>query len=35
MTDDRWKEFYEMSVELGTYDAEFDYKKAYTLEFSN
>jgi len=35
MTDDRWKEFYEMSQELGTYDAEFDYKKAYTLEFSN
>jgi len=35
MTHDRWQEFYEMSVELGIYDSEFDYKKAYTLEFSN
>ena len=35
MNADRWKEFYEMSVELGIYDSEFDHEKAYTLEFSN
>ena len=35
MSADRWKEFYEMSVELGIYDSEFDHEKAYTLEFSN
>ncbi len=35
MDADRWKEFYEMSVKLGIYDTEFDYEKAYTLEFSN
>ena len=31
----RWQEFYEMSVNFGIYDAEFDYEKAYTLDFSN
>ena len=35
MSADRWKEFYEMSVELGIYENEFDHEKAYTLEFSN
>ncbi len=35
MKADRWQDFYEMSVELGIYDSEFDYEKAYTLEFSN
>ena len=35
MNADRWQDFYEMSVELGIYDSEFDYEKAYTLEFSN
>ena len=35
MSADRWKEFYEMSLELGIYDSEFDHEKAYTLEFSN
>ena len=35
MSTDRWKEFYEMSLELGIYDSEFDHEKAYTLEFSN
>jgi len=35
MTDQRWQDFYEMSVKLGIYEAEFDYKKAYTLQFSN
>ena len=31
----RWKEFYEMSIELGIYESAFDHEKAYTLEFSN
>ena len=31
----RWKEFYEMSLELGIYESAFDHEKAYTLEFSN
>ena len=35
MSADRWREFYEMSLELGIYDEEFDHEKAYTLEFSN
>ena len=35
MNSDRWQDFYKMSVELGIYDSEFDYEKAYTLEFSN
>ena len=35
MSANRWKEFYEMSLELGIYDSEFDHEKAYTLEFSN
>ena len=35
MSANRWQSFYEMSVELGIYDSEFDYEKAYTLEFSN
>ena len=35
MSADRWQSFYKMSVELGIYDSEFDYEKAYTLEFSN
>ncbi len=35
MKAERWQEFYEMSVRLGIYDAEFDYEKAYTLDFSN
>ena len=35
MNADRWREFYEMSLELGIYESEFDHEKAYTLEFSN
>ena len=35
MTDERWKNFYEKSKELSIYENELDYKKAYTLEFSN
>jgi len=35
MTDQRWQDFYEMYVKLGIYETEFDYKKAYTLQFSN
>ena len=35
MSKERWREFYEMSYKLGIYDSEFDYEKAYTLEFSN
>ena len=35
MSADRWKEFYEMSLELGIYDSEFDHEKAYNLQFSN
>ena len=35
MSAERWREFYEMSLELGIYDEEFDHEKAYTLEFSN
>jgi NitT/TauT family transport system substrate-binding protein len=35
MSDERWESFYKKSKKLGIYDQEIDYKKAYTLEFSN
>ena len=35
MSENRWKSFYEKSKELGVYEQDLDYKKAYTLEFSN
>lgn len=35
MSNSRWKNFYEKSMELRVYEKELDYKKAYTLEFSN
>ena len=35
MSDQRWENFYTKSKKLGIYEQEIDYKKAYTLEFSN
>ncbi|MDB9825052.1 ABC transporter substrate-binding protein [Alphaproteobacteria bacterium] len=35
MSDERWENFYTKSKKLGIYEQEIDYKKAYTLEFSN
>ncbi|HXZ69211.1 MAG TPA: hypothetical protein VEH07_11520 [Alphaproteobacteria bacterium] len=33
MSDDRWKSFYETMSGQGLYPKNFDYKKAYTLDF--
>lgn len=33
MSDDRWKSFYDAMSAQGLYPANFDYKKAYTLDF--
>lgn len=35
MTDERWKTFFDTMVAEGVYDADLDYKSAYTLEFIN
>ncbi len=35
MTDARWKDFFDMMVEIGMVEAKTDYKGAYTLEFVN
>ena len=35
MSDQRWENFYTKSKNLGIYDQDISYKKAYTLEFSN
>jgi NitT/TauT family transport system substrate-binding protein len=35
MSNQRWSDFYQKSKELGVYEQELDYKKAFTLEFSN
>ena len=35
MTDERWKTFFDIMVAEGVYDADLDYKSAYTLEFIN
>ena len=33
MTDDRWKDFFDVASEQGVYPKTLDYKKAYTLQF--
>ena len=33
MTDTRWQEFFDSQVSLGIFDANTDYKRAYTLDF--
>ena len=33
MTDARWQEFFDSQVSLGIFDANTDYKQAYTLDF--
>jgi NitT/TauT family transport system substrate-binding protein len=33
MTDSRWQEFFDSQVSLGIFDANTDYKQAYTLDF--
>jgi NitT/TauT family transport system substrate-binding protein len=35
MTDERWKDFFEVMSKQGLYPAGMDYKKAYTLQFVN
>ena len=35
MTDARWGDFFQASVDVGQYEADLDYTKAYTLEFVN
>jgi len=35
MTDARWKDFFDTMVQAKVYPADFDYKKAYTLQFIN
>jgi len=35
MTDARWKHFFETMVAAGVYPASLDYRRAYTLKFSN
>jgi NitT/TauT family transport system substrate-binding protein len=35
MTDERWKDFFEVMLKQGLYPAGMDYKKAYTLQFVN
>ncbi len=35
MTDEHWENFYKKSKNLGIYNQDLEYKKAYTLEFSN
>lgn len=35
MSDDRWKSFFNDSVEIGLYKSDMDYKKAYSLQFVN
>lgn len=35
MTDARWKEFFDSTVQAGLYPADLDYKRAYTLQFIN
>ena len=33
MTDQRWKEFFDVAASQGVYPKDLDYKKAYTLQF--
>lgn len=35
MTDERWKSFFELTVEAGLYPADLDISRAYTLDFVN
>jgi NitT/TauT family transport system substrate-binding protein len=35
MTDERWQSFFQSMVEAGIYDANTDYKQAFTLQFVN
>src|SRR5258708_11959553 len=35
MTDERWARFFKANAEAGTYPADLDFKRAYTLQFVN
>src|SRR5690606_11016076 len=35
MTDARWGDFFRQSVEIGQYDADLEYQRAYSLDFVN